>query len=62
MGHHRRLYLALGGWAHELLCTSAGIIGPDYALRARHNVRRTVRGRLRAWQKRQDRREVEECD
>lgn len=61
IGHRRRLFLAFGGWAHELMCTSAAIVGPNYSLRARHNVRRTVRGKLRAWQKRQDRREASEA-
>lgn len=55
MGHRRRLGLTFPGYAYELLCTSLGIVGPNYCPRSKPAWRRVVRGRLRAWQKRQDR-------
>ena len=57
MGHRKRLYAALTAWSHELGCSSQAIVGDAYGNRVRPGVRRCVSGRLRAWQKAQDRRE-----
>lgn len=57
-GHRKSLQLAIQHWYHELYSTSRGVVGPLYAGRKRRSTKRAARHMMRAWQKRQDRREA----
>lgn len=58
-GHRKRMFLALSGWSHEKHSTNRSVVGRHYSDRMRKRARKVGRKLLRAWQKRQDRKETE---
>lgn len=57
-GHRKRMYLALPRWSHEIYSTNRSIVAPHYSDRMRKRARKVSRKLLRAFQKRQDRKEL----
>ena len=60
VGHRKRMFAALAGWSHEIFSTNRGIIGTAYSDRRRKRAKAIAHKLLRAYQKRQDRKEVAE--
>lgn len=60
VGHRKRMFSALQGWSHEIFSTNRGVIGWAYSDRRRKRAKVIAHKLLRAYQKRQDRKEVAE--
>lgn len=54
------MYAALAGWSHENFSTNRGVIGWAYSDRRRKRAKVIAHKLLRAYQKRQDRKEISE--
>ena len=59
-GHRKRMYAALHGWSHEIHSTNRSVVDWHYSDRMHKRARKVSRKLLRAWQKRQDRKEMQE--
>lgn len=59
-GHRKRMFAALSGWSHEIFSTNRGVVGLCYSDRRRKRAKVIAHKLLRAYQKKQDRKEINE--